>query len=117
MMHQANGACGMTLSPGSPDTARPFDVVSVSMDMGLSLCLGQKCCSALPAPVHPLPRASPTPRSFLAIGILTPCTASHTWAHGERRIGDGEYSLPPWGLCSNDSAVLPWGLLPRNPPP
>ena len=90
MMHQANGACGMTLSPGSPDTARPFDVVSVSMDMGLSLCLGQKCCSALPAPVHPLPRASPTPRSFLAIGILTPCTASDTWGPwGEENRGRG----------------------------
>lgn len=53
MTHRANGACGMTLSPGSPNTARPFDVVSVSMDMGPSLCLGQKLCSALPAPVHP----------------------------------------------------------------
>jgi len=68
-MHQASGACGMTLSPGSPDTAHPFDVVSVPTDVGLSLCTGQKCCSALSAPVHPSPGASLTPRSFLAVGI------------------------------------------------
>lgn len=104
MMHQATGACGMTLSPGSSDTARPFKVVLVSTDMGLSLCLGQKCCSALPAPVHPLPGASLTPRSFLAIGILTPQSLPlhrqpHVGPMGKGEQGTGSTASLP-GSCA-----------------
>lgn len=103
-MHQANGACGMILSPGSPDTARPFDVVLISMDMGLTLCLGQKCCSALPAPVHPWPVVSLTPRSSLDIGILTPqppplCRQPHVGPMGRGKERTGSTAFLP-GDCA-----------------
>lgn len=110
-MHQANGACGMILSPGSPNTARPFDVVLISMDMGLTvsgaeMLLSPACsCSPLACGIsyskellghwHPDTSAS-SPASPAACG-----------AHGEGKREDREHCLPPWGLCSTDSAVLP----------
>lgn len=111
MMHQANGACDTTLSPKGPDTARLFSVVSLSMDMGLSLCLGQKCPSALP-PVQPLSGASLTPRGFLAIGVLTPQPlplyqqlymgpmrkAEQVTGSTASLPGDGALRTGPWGL-------------------
>lgn len=106
------------LSPEGPDTARLFSVVSVSTDMGLSLCLGQKCCSALP-PVHPLPGASLILRSFLAIGVLTPqpLPLYHQLRMGPVRKaqqGTGSTASLPgdWALRTG-----PWGLLPRTAPP